>query len=298
MTQETSRFETLAGEQAQVDWKENIKYITKDGEILYVNIYVFLLSYSRFRTYSLSIYKSQSVLFSFLTESFEAVGGVPKTIVFDNMKTVMDTLRTQYRKGVVNEKFYQFSKDCGFEIHACIAGKPETKAKVEAPMKYLGEIHAYQGKYNYEELHSFIQKLCNRINSQYHQGSGKVPVLNLKKERNLHSPLPNRKIRYFYKIKHIPVKVNTSNMFSFKSNMYSVPPGYIGKTIGLQVYDNKIHVYYNTDLIVEHQISSQKMNFKEAHYIETLSRQMPYMEDVEELALKNLEAINEVHKNE
>lgn len=47
-TQTSVRFETPPGEQAQFDWKENIKYVTKDGEILYVNVGVFLLSYSRF----------------------------------------------------------------------------------------------------------------------------------------------------------------------------------------------------------------------------------------------------------
>src|SRR5690625_805050 len=296
---ETVRFETLPGEQAQVDWKENIKYLTKDGEIYYINVCVFLLSYSRYRTYLLSISKSQSVLLSFLTESFEAVGGVPKTILFDNMKTVMDVPPTEYQKGVVNERFNQFAKDNGFEVIPCIAGSPKTKAKVEAPMKFIDEIHAYQGKFNYEQLHAFTQKLCDRINHQYHQGTGKIPILHLKKERNLLSPLPNKKkIRDFYRIDHIPVKVNTSNMFSFQSNMYSVPPGYIRKTIGLQVYDIKIHVYYNTDLIVVHQISKQKMNFQETHYLETLARQMPYKDDIEELALKNLSAINEVYKNE
>lgn len=52
-------------------------------------------------------------------------------------------------------------------------------------MKLLDEIHAYQGKFNYEELHSFVQQLCNRINHQYHQGTGKIPILHIQKERNL-----------------------------------------------------------------------------------------------------------------
>lgn len=235
---------------------------------------------------------------SFLAESFEAIGGVPKTILVDNMKTVMDESRTAYKPGKVNERFYQFSKDFGFDVQPCIAYRPRTKGKVEAPMKILDEIHAYQGKFNYEELHQFIQELCDRVNHEYHKGTGKIPVLHLKQERDLLSPLPNRNIRDLYKIDHTLVKVNTSNMFSFKSNMYSVPPGYIGKTVGLQVYDNQIHVYYNTDLIAVHPISGQKMNFKHEHYVETLSNHLPYKDDIDELALKNLSAINEVYKNE
>ena len=89
-------------------------------------------------------------------ESFEVMGGVPKTILTDNMKTVMDEPRTEYQKRKVNARFYQFAKDCGFEVKPCIAGRPRTKAKVEAP-KFIDEIHAYQGKFNYEELYQFVQ---------------------------------------------------------------------------------------------------------------------------------------------
>jgi len=295
---EVIRFETPPAEQAQLDWKENIRYITKDGEILYLNICVLLLGHSRFRTYNLSISKSQSILLSFLTESFEVFGGVPKTILTDNMKTVMDEPRTEYQKGKVNERFFQFSKDMGFEVKPCIAGRPRTKAKVEAPMKLLDEIHAYQGKFDYEELHQFVQKLCDRINSSYHQGTGKIPILALKKEKNLLSPLPNEQIRDSYKINRILVKVNPSNMIPFKSNQYSVPPGYIGKTLSLQVYDNHIFVYYNTELIVQHPLRHSKLNYKPEHYIDALARGLPSSTNIEELARKNLEAINEVYKNE
>ncbi|PGT79443.1 IS21 family transposase [Bacillus sp. AFS040349] len=298
LKREVIRFETPPAEQAQLDWKENIQYITKDGEILYVNVCVLLLSYSRFRTFNLSISKSQSILLAFLTESFEVFGGVPKTILTDNMKTVMDEPRTEYQQGTVNERFYQFASDMGFEVKPCIAGRPRTKAKVEAPMKLIDEIHAYQGKFDYEELHQFVQQLCDRINNSYHQGTGKIPILALKKERNLLSPLPHDRIRDFYKIDHILAKVNTSNMITFKSNQYSVPPGHIGQTLSLQVYDNHIFMYYNTELIAQHPISQLKINYKHEHYVETLARGLPSSTNIEELARKNLEAINEVYKNE
>ena len=161
----------------------------KDGEIIDVNVAVLLLSYSRFRAFHLSISKSQSVLLSFMTEAFEAFGGVPKVIVTDNMKTVMDEARTDYFKGVVNNKFTQFAKDFGFKVQPCVAGRPRTKGKVEAPMKLLDEIHAYQGKFNYEELHEFVQKLCTRINQSINQGDGiRYHYLRTNKKRTSYSP--------------------------------------------------------------------------------------------------------------
>ena len=40
------------------------------------------------------------------------------------------------------------------------------------------------------------------------------------------------------------------------------------------------------------------MNFKKSHYIDSLSRHFHYKDNIEELALKNLAAVDEVYKNE
>jgi hypothetical protein len=292
------RYETSPGEQAQLDWKESIQFETKDGEIAYVNVAVLLLSYSRFRVFHLNISKSQSVLLSFMTEAFETFGGVPKVIVTDNMKTVMDEARTEHFSGTINNKFAQFAKDFGFKVQPCIAGRPNTKGKIEAPMKLLDEIHAYQGKFSFEELHDFVQRLCIRINQTFHQGTGKIPMFALKQEKNLLQPLPQSTIRDSYKIKHKLVKVNTSGMISYKSNQYSVPPEYQDKTVGLQVYDNQIYVYHNMKLIVHHKISQSKLNYKEEHYKKALAKSLPKYPNIDNLAKQNLSVIGEVYKNE
>ncbi|MED1305538.1 transposase [[Bacillus thuringiensis] serovar konkukian] len=292
------RYETSPGEQAQLDWKESIQFETKDGEIVYVNVAVLLLSYSRFRVFHLNISKSQSVLLSFMTEAFETFGGIPKVIVTDNMKTVMDEARTEHFSGTINNKFAQFAQDFGFKVQPCIAGRPNTKGKIEAPMKLLDEIHAYQGKFSFEELHDFVQRLCIRINQTFHQGTGKIPMFALKQEKNLLQPLPQSTIRDSYKIKHKLVKVNTSGMISYKSNQYSVPPEYQGKTVGLQVYDNQIYVYHNMKLIVQHKISQSKLNYKEEHYKKALAKSLPKYPNIDNLAKQNLSVIGEVYKNE
>jgi len=296
--QSVVRYETPPGEQAQFDWKENIRYITKDGGILFVNVGVFLLSHSRLRFFHLTISRSQSVLMSFLMESFEAIGGVPKNLLTDNMKTVMDESRTEHSRGIVNERFEQFAKDCGFNVRPCIAGRPRTKGKVESTMKLIDEIHAYQGRFNYEELHTFVRDLCERINHSYHQGTGKIPILAFEQEKNLLLSLPRKQIRDSYKIHHKLVKVNSASMITYQSNQYSVPAEYKGKTVGLQVYENQIHIYYNTELIATHEVSQIKLNYKEDHYVEALSKGLPHFPDIDKLAKNNLRAIDEVYKNE
>lgn len=79
----TMRFETPPGQQAQLDWKESIKFTLKSGEMIDVNIFVLILAASRFRKYHLSLTRSQDVLFSFIDDAFEPFGGVPEELLTD-----------------------------------------------------------------------------------------------------------------------------------------------------------------------------------------------------------------------
>lgn len=294
----TMRFETDKGQQAQLDWKENIDFVLSTVEVININIFVLILSYSRFRIYRLSLEKTQDILFPFLNESFETFGGVPKELLTDNMKTVMDQPRTAYQSGKVNNKFQQFADDYGFKVRPCIAGRPNTKAKVEAPMKLLDEIRAYNGTLNFNELHELISKLNNRINGTCHTSTGKIPVLHLEKEKDFLLDLPTEQIRNRYSIITTSVKVNRQSMISYKSNQYSVPPEYINKKLKLQVYDNQLHLYYNTNLVTIHEIKNQKLNYHDNHYL-----QISYLTfknskyEMNEIAKNNLKMIGEIYGN-
>ena len=228
------RFETDKGQQAQVDWKESMDLILKTGEVISVNIFVYLLSYSRFRVYRLSLSKTQDVLFNFMTEAFEVSGGIPRSILFDNMKTVMDKARTEYQKGIINNKFQQFADDMGFEVFPCVAGRPETKAKVESPMKILEELRAYNGDLDYAGLQMKLQEINERENMKFHQSYEMIPLIGLDKEKDALNALPNERIRRQYKIDTKSVKVNKSSLITYKTRQYSVPSQYINTTLDLQ----------------------------------------------------------------
>lgn len=93
-TVKSMRFETAPGEQAQVDWKEDFRFLTTDKGYVDLNIFVFILGYSRYSIYYASLDKRQSTIFAFLNDAFEKLGGVPRVILTDNLKTVMDKARS------------------------------------------------------------------------------------------------------------------------------------------------------------------------------------------------------------
>lgn len=293
------RFETSPGQQAQLDWKESISFQLRNGETIVINILVLLLSYSRYRVYHLSLTKTRDVLCHLLDQSFHQIGGVPQEMLTDNMTTVMDEARTAYSKGKVNNEFQQFANDYGFKVHPCVAARPETKAKVESPMRILDEIKAYSGDLSYEELHLKLKEINERENARFHEAYQKIPILGLDKEKGSLLPLPRESIRNHYSIKTKQVKVNASSMIHYQSNQYSVPPKYIDKTLHLQVHDHQIHLYFNTLLVAVHSLSQKKLNYLEEHYIEITKRTLPFEDDkIEEIAKENLNKIGAMYTDD
>ena len=269
----TIRYETPMGKQAQLDWKESIPFILSSGETIDVNIFVLLLSYSRFRVYRVSLSKNQEILFSFLDDAFET--------------------------GKVNNKFQQFADDYGFKVQPCIARHPHTKAKVEAPMKILDEIRAYNGKLNYMKLVELVTRINNRVNAQVNQGTGRIPLMYYNKEKAFLNSLPADNIRKPYQIATNTVKVNHSSMFNYKGCQYSVPPEYIDKIVSLQVYDGYIHVYCNTEFITIHQLISKKLNYISEHYAAIARKSHIFRDEhIMDRAKENLEIIGKVYDYE
>ena len=201
----------------------------------------------------------------------------------------MDEARTEYFKGKVNSRFKQFADDYGFEVKPCIAGRPRTKAKVEAPMKILDEIRAYNGKLDYDGLCKLVTRINDRVNTHVVKGTGIIPIMYFTKEKAFLSHLPVNSIRKPYQLTTKTVKVNQSSMINYSGCQYSVPIKYLGKSLSIQAFDGYIHVYYNTELVTVHKISDKKLNYHEKDYIEIARLSHSFKEEnIVERAKENL----------
>jgi len=291
--------ETPFGKQAQFDWKEDLKFYFRNGEEFIFNVGSLILSASRFKYWAVSPAKSQVYLFDFLASALERLGGVPQEIFIDNASTMMDVARTERSVGKVNPKFQQFADDFGFNIVPCVRARPNTKAKVENPMRVIDEIMSYNGLLdNEEQLYEKMQQITNEANSRICQATGLPPVLVFKKEKEHLLPLPNNKICSYYKNTTINAKVNSNSLFRYKGNLYSVPIDFIGKNIVVKVIDNNLYVYYGQKLITLHTISNQKVNYHENHHLAMmgLTFKNSDQEDVKDYAAKHLEEMKKFNE--
>ena len=117
-------YETQHDEEAQLDWKENMIFLLKDSTQIKVNIFALVYSFSLFFVSFLSLTKKREPLMYYIDQTFEIGGGVPKRLKTNNMKTVMNDARTDYKKGKFNKLFQQFADNYGFEVYPCAAGHP------------------------------------------------------------------------------------------------------------------------------------------------------------------------------
>jgi len=267
----TIRFETNPGLQAQVDWKERMKLISKNGEIYTVDIFLMILGYSRLKYIELTINKEQETLFSCLANAFQYFDGVPQEILFDNMRTVIDQSRTRYQEPVINSKFYHFSKDMGFEVRSCIAYRPQTKGKVEALAKLVNNLKVYNNEFeDYEELTNIVKNFNEELNLNISLATNEIPWERFEKEKEYLNPLPNQELLLHFHTRPIVRKVSKESMITYNKSKYSVPTKYIGKLLTVKEENSILHIYYNKESINSHKISKRKFNYRREDMIDIL----------------------------
>ena len=267
----TIRFETAPGLQSQVDWKENLKMISKHGELFEVNIFLMVLGYSRTKFVKLTSDKTQKTLFGCMNEAFKYFGGVPKEIVFDNMATVVDRANSRIGNVKLNTKFVQYSKDIGFNPITCRIYRPQTKGKVESLAKLVDRLQVYNHEFEtYEELEKIVKMFMKEINNEISQGTNMKPIERLAKETKYLLPLPNQKVLNAYTTSPKEYKVSKESMITYKGQKYSVPTYLIGKSVSVKETDEYIHIYYTTNLITKHKKSKKFLNYHKEHIVDIL----------------------------
>jgi transposase len=293
------RYETLPGEQAQVDWKESFKLYTKYGEQLHINVFLYTLKYSRKKYLTLTLDRKQNTFFNSLINAFKSTNGVPDTILFDNMKTVVDRARSEFQKVVLNEKFRQLSLDIGFNPVICRAYRPKSKGSVETVAKLIDRLKVYNNEFEtIDDLSDIIKEFNEDINNEVSQATNRTPNELHEIEKEYLKPLNDILCQSYISAPIIKRKVNRESMIEYKGSKYSVPTHLIGQVVEIRVEETQLFIYYNNLFIHSHQLSKQKFNYSKEHLIEILQNdafRQHNTEDIERIAEENLEKLDKLY---
>ena len=126
------RFETAPGEQMQVDWVE----FRKGRNPLYA--FCATLGFSRMSFVEFVTNMKVETLIACHQHAFEAFGGIPKRVLYDNMKTVViERDATGGSAHRFHAGFLDYARHCGFVIKLCRPYRAKTKGKVVRFNGYL-----------------------------------------------------------------------------------------------------------------------------------------------------------------
>ena len=124
------RFETAPGEQAQMDWGHFGNF---GGKRLYG--FALTLCWSRMQYVEFTQRQDAETLLHCMVNALTFFGGVPQTVLTDNMKTVVvDRVDGQPR---FHTKLLDFASYYGFVPRVCHPYRPQTKGKIESTIRYI-----------------------------------------------------------------------------------------------------------------------------------------------------------------
>lgn len=183
------RFETPPGHQAQVDFAEFRFPWGKRYALLVV------LGYSRLLWLRFFERQDMRALILGLEEAFAYFGGVPRELLFDQMKAVITRdLRLQGGQLVRNEEFLRYATHWGFTPRACRPYRAQTKGKVERPVSYVRGNFVY-GRDFIGDAHLDDERLrwLEYANGRIHGTTKEIPRERFERdERTLLQPLAAR----------------------------------------------------------------------------------------------------------
>jgi transposase len=129
------RMEVAAGEEAQVDFGTGAWITTADGKRRRSWVFRIVLSHSR-KAYSEAVFHQNAEAFiGALENSFRYFGGVPKTLVIDNLKAAVK--QADWYDPEIHPKLQSFAQHYGTVFLPTKPYTPEHKGKVEAGVKYV-----------------------------------------------------------------------------------------------------------------------------------------------------------------
>lgn len=264
------RFETAPGCQAQVDFAQFKTVFAEDPtEMVTLWLFTLVLGHSRYLWGQFVWHQDLLTVLGCHLQAFAALGGVPREILYDRMKTaVLD----EVTEGIIyNAKLQSLARHYGFTPRACAAYRAKTKGKIERPYRYVRQ-DFFLGRIfqNLEDLNAqFQQWLASVANRRHHGTTHRLIDAALAAEQPALAPL---QALPFNTVMAIERRISHDGMISYNGNTYSVPDGVRGRAVEVQVSLRELQIFADGKLVACHALSGGR---RERHLAPGLRRWPP-----------------------
>ena len=261
------RIETEPGEQAQVDWG-SFGHYRIGGAQRPLSAFVMVMSWSRAIFVDFSLDQKMETFLRMHRRALEFFGGVPKRILYDNLKSVV--LSRVGSTIQFNPRFLQLAGHYLFEPTAAAVRYPEAKGKVENGVKYIRSSFFYGRTFaSIDDLRQQAAEWRDQVaNARIHGTTREPPADRLLIERTRVRALPERP---FDADVVLPCVVSSDCRVRFDSNSYSVPYKLVGKDVTLRADDVSVRIVHDGATVAEHERSwGRRVHVENPDHIEQL----------------------------
>ena len=248
------------GEFLIVDWGEVGTVPTSAGERKLL-CFCAVLGWSRWKYVRFFTGQRFPVLAQGLAGCFEALGGLPAHVLFDNPKTV--TVGFVAGAAVLNAQLVRLATHYRFNPVTAAPNAPECKGKVEALVKFVKANLPPAGFRSVVEANAWAEQWCAEVNGQVHAETRAVPAERLLLERPLLRVLPERAAQATGEVR----KVDRLGTVRFGSARYSVPWTLVGLNVELLVDGNDLRVLHRgAEVALHHLQPPGSASIQDEHY--------------------------------
>ncbi len=250
--------ETRPGDVAQVDFGYVGRLLDPaSGAMRDAWCFVLVLGYSRRLVARLVFDQRATTWLRLHIEAFEELGGVPATLVPDNLKAavVRAAFGVAGPPSALHRSYRDLAQHYGFAIDPTPPRAPKKKGKVEASVKYVkGNYFTALPAAERQDFDGVVRGLARWVdqvaNARVHGTTGRIPAeVYAAEERAAMKPLPARRFEPVT-WKHTTVLADSHVLFD--GRMYSVPWRLIGQKVWLAATTASVVIWAEDTRVATH----------------------------------------------
>ena len=237
-----------AGETCQFDWSH--EYVILGGVLQTVKVAHFRLAYSRRMFLAAYPRETQEMVFDAHIKAFEHFGGVPKRMMYDNPKTIVDAIFAGKARQF-NRRFLALANHYLFEPVACTPESGWEKGQVENQVGNVREwLFTPTPRFgDFAELNAWLALRCEQLSQRKHpEQTGRSIADCFAEEKPLLIPVKAVFDGYVEKT----MRVSSTCLIKADHNRYSVPAEWSNRVVSVRITADRLRIVAQNRVVAEH----------------------------------------------
>jgi transposase len=235
------RMECEPGDEAQVDFGKGAPVVPADGKRRRPHLFRIVLSYSR-KAYSEAVYRQTTDEFiRCLENAFHYFGGVPRTLVVDNLKAAVT--KADWFDPDLNPKLLAFCEHYGTVVLPTRPRMPRHKGKIENQVGYVQK-NGLKGRTfsSLEAQNRFLLDWESSVADTRIHGTTRRQVKKLfeEVERPALLAVPIERFPFFHEARR---SVHRDAHVEVDKAYYSVPPEFVGRQVWVRWDSHVVRIF-------------------------------------------------------